>query len=215
MIYVLLSAIFIYGMVRWGVPAIINVISWWSGAGNEVSEEAFKIPPQQPQLDPLPEATFSGKIKVSGTAVLAKEVELYVNGEKRDQQEVKEGEFNFSEVVLKEGVNNLEVVSKNKEGESQPTRSRVIRDQTEPEITINQPGTEAERFGPDEDQIEIRGTIGEEAKVFINEHLVFVDNEGNFEFTSDLKEGMNEFVIKAVDKAGNQTEKLVRVSYSR
>ncbi len=215
-IYILLSGIFLYGMIRWGIPGIINVIGWWTSSDEIVSEQGYKVPPQKPQLAPLPEATFSGKISVSGTAILGKKVEIYVNGDKRNEKDLTEGSnFEFESVVLNNGKNTIEIISKNDSGDSQPARAKITRDDAKPEITIDEPGLEAERYGPGENNISIRGTVNEEGRVYVNNHLVFVSDEGNFTFDSDLDEGLNKFVVKAIDKAGNESEKLVRVTYSR
>lgn len=215
-IYILLSGVFLYGMIRWGIPGIINVIGWWTNSDEIVSEQGYKVPPQRPQLSPLPEATFSGKINVTGTAILGEKVEIYVNGEKRNEKDLSDGSnFEFESVVLKGGNNTIEVISKNDNGDSQPARIEIIKDDSKPEITIDEPGLEAEKYGPGEDSISIRGTVDEEAKVYVNDHLVFVSNEGSFTFDGNLSEGLNKFVVRAIDKAGNESEKLVRVTYSR
>ena len=59
----------------------------------------------------------------------------------------------------------------------------------------------------------IKGKTEKEAVVTVNERQVIVGLEGNFEADYFLTEGDNEIIVVAKDKAGNKTEKTIKVKY--
>jgi len=60
--------------------------------------------------------------------------------------------------------------------------------------------------------VTIEGTVNEEARIWINERLVIVD-QGVFRNSYRLSQGSQDIVIKAVDQAGNETETTLTLSY--
>ena len=68
-IYIVLSVLFVLAMVKFGIPALIRLLDSTTGKKTTMqSPSSQEIPPQAPSLSPLPEATFSAQIKVSGLA---------------------------------------------------------------------------------------------------------------------------------------------------
>ena len=69
-------------------------------------------------------------------------------------------------------------------------------------------------FVSTENEIMVKGKTEEKATVTVNERFVVVGSEGNFEYSLTLSEGENKILIVAIDKAGNKTEKELKVTYT-
>lgn len=217
LVYLTLSILFVVALVKFGVPAFIQLVSWWSGKDAPKQEVELGIPPQTPVLGVIPEATFSSQIKVSGLAQPQMTVRLSVNGESVDEVTSDDGgSFEFEKVALDEGENILEVVSIDGENrESVPARAVVVVDKKAPVIVIGEPENEATLVGSSAQNLTIKGKVDDkDTEVKINGGYVQVGLEGVFEYRVRLKEGLNEFVIVAKDKAGNVSEQLLRVTWS-
>lgn len=60
---------------------------------------------------------------------------------------------------------------------------------------------------------EISGVAQNIKDISLNDRKIFIDEEGNFKEQLLLSYGYNAFVIKATDKFGKNTEKIVEVIY--
>ena len=87
-VYIFLSIVFVAGLIRWGIPALISIASVWSGDEETTQEAQTTLKPQAPVLDPLPEATYSASIKVSGYSLGDMRVRLQLNGMDLDENEL-------------------------------------------------------------------------------------------------------------------------------
>lgn len=215
LIYGILSILFVVFMIKYGLPGMIRMLS--TGKTNVGSDEGFEIPLQTPELDPLPEATFSGKIKVSGFAGSGLKVKLLVDDTETDTVSAdNEGNFSFDLVALREGENNIGVKSVNEKGkESNISKMTIIYDKKQPEVEIREPMSEASFTGKDQQLLSISGKISEDnCEVTVNGNYVAVDSDNFFTYKTKLNEGMNEFVVKVTDEAGNSSEKLVRANFT-
>ncbi len=201
-------------MVKWGVPGLIQVLSKDQVASNNKS--GVDIPIQPPVLSNLPEATFSGTIKVLGLALVGQKARLYLNGGVFDEKAVDtEGRFEFENVTLSADENTIGVQAIEGEKESEIAEAKIIYDAKKPEIEVTEPKEESQFFGRDQQSVVIVGKTSEEdVEVTINGNFVSVGNDGSFKYRTKLNEGLNEFVIVAIDKAGNMTEKLFRLSFA-
>jgi hypothetical protein len=84
-------------------------------------------------------------------------------------------------------------------------RQRVIRDLEPPTLDV----PKAQRLGH---LFIVEGTTEVGASVSVNGRAVEVDRDGRFRRTVEFRRlGMNEIVVKAVDPAGNQTERRQKV----
>ena len=216
-IYIFLSIVFIAGLVKWGIPALIGIASWWSGDEQVSQETQSNIRPQAPVLDPLPEATYSASIKVSGYSLGDMRVRLQVNGMDLDEKRTdNDGRFEFSGISLSNDENRIELKTVDDlDNESNVTSAVVILDTSKPVLEINSPDEEHQFYGLDQKNLEIQGKVDEpEDRVTVNDNFAQVDSEGKFVYRTVMSEGANDFVIKVVDRAGNTTERLFRVFYS-
>ncbi len=216
--YALLSIVFLVVVVKFGVPAFIQGVSWWTGQNDtEKQSTDLDIPPQAPVLAILPEATFSGQIKVEGLAQQDMKIRLTVNDVPTDETSSKEdGSFLFERVSLRDGENQLKLVSINsKNKESKETVAVVILDKKAPEIEILEPSNEVSLIGTNEQNLLIKGKVeDQDVNVRVNDNFVNVGIDGTFEYRTRLNEGVNELVVTAVDLASNTSEKVLRVTWS-
>lgn len=215
--YLGLSLVFVFLIIRFGVPGFIQLVSWWTGKDAQKQEVDLGIPPQPPVLGDVPVATFSSQIKVEGFAMENTTVKLSVDGEAIDEVAAgDDGNFVFEKISLKEGKNELSFVTINeKDKESQPTKTTVTYDKTAPEIEILEPQNEAQVVGVAAQNISIKGKVdSNETEVRVNGNFVIVGSDEHFEYRTRLSPGLNEFVITAVDEAGNKSELLLRVNFS-
>jgi len=202
-------------MIRWGVPGLIRLVT---PGGEEITESGQNIPPQAPSIiSAVPEATFSASINLTGAAPHESRVRLIVNNDNKGEVNVDDdGRFTFDNVSLGEGENELRLVTiDDKDEMSNPTTIKITRDDIPPNVEIVSPGEDVEVFGRENETVSIEGNVDEEGiSVWVNEHVVVNISGGSFKYRTQLQEGMNEFSIRVVDRAGNVANKLVRVNYA-
>lgn len=216
-LYLFLSVVFVLGIVKVGVPGFIQLVSWWTGKDADKQSVDLNIPPQAPVLDEYHEATFSSSIRLSGLAQSEMKIRLSVNGKAVDETTTDEGgSFSFEKVNLTLGENILELVSINEKNlESIVTSEIITVDKTASEIEITEPENESQVVGANNQGITIKGKVDDgETQVRINHNYVMVNGDGEFEYRLLLNEGLNELVVSATDKAGNTSEKLLRLNFS-
>ncbi len=205
-----------FGIYKFGGDLVVKFVDLIAPHGEEgVLENARdNIPPSPPQLNPLPEATNSASLAISGRAEGGAELVLFRNGEEEERTIVgEEGDFTFSQVALEEGENIFLARARDEAGnESQPSLAQtVIFDKEPPELTIESP--QDGQTVNEKKEISVKGKTEKEAIVMVNDRQVVVGLEGNFETSYFLVEGDNEIVVVAKDKAGNKTEKTLKVKY--
>jgi hypothetical protein len=172
------------------------------------------IPPQPPIVAAPPQATTEAKIKLNGYGEVQAQVILKVNNQQQDKATINdEGEFSI-EANLKEGENQIQVYSVDDAGNESVVRSfQVIKDTQNPPIKIGNP-QDGESFELKENQtITIQGETEPRSKVYINDHLVYANSKGEFDYRLRLNEGKNDIRIRVVDIAGNSSEHKLSVSY--
>lgn len=200
-----------------GVPALIK-LAVFVGKINSSSilpEQSDNVPPSPPIFEPLFEATNSAKISLSGFAESESTLKLFFNSKEKEVLVDNDGKFVFNNLELKDGQNRIYAVAIDKTGNesSDSKRINILYDNEAPELEINQP-QDGETITDDNNRIEVIGKTEGEADILINDHFVVVDSEGNFNYQISLDEGENEIKIISKDKAGNQTEKTIKINYS-
>lgn len=216
-LYLLLSVVFIFAAVKWGVPGFIQLLAWWSGADKPgATSQGFKVPPQTPALAPLPEATFSATIKVSGAAQPGVTIRLISNEQIKEEMDADgDGQFVFDSVALLDGKNILGVQAIADNGlESNIAQAEIIFDNEAPELEITEPADESDFFGIGQRSVQIKGTMKERGEINISGNFVFVGASGDFTYRLALNDGLNEITIIATDEAGNETSRLLRLRYT-
>ncbi len=158
---------------------------------------------------------MSAYIKINGSSEPESKVEIYLNQQLiLDTEADEEGEFQVAKINLDKGINYLSAKALDKAGNESETSQeiKIAYDDQPPTIEINQPGEEETVY---QQSLEIKGkTESDEIKITVNDHLVVLEKEGEFNYLYELSEGKNSIKIVAQDLAGNQTEKDLSITYS-
>ena len=170
--------------------------------------------PEPPRLDPLPHATNSARLAVSGYAQDGK-VLIFQDDETVGETEAQDGKFKYENVNLKTGENQIsaKVVSTgNKESDFAPSQ-KIIFDKTEPKLEIETP-VEGQSFSGD-NRIKVSGKTDADSQVYANGFLAAVNSDGHFEVYVPLLEGESTIEIKAQDEAGNEKLEKRKVNFQK
>ncbi|MEW5760054.1 MAG: hypothetical protein AB1779_04750 [Candidatus Thermoplasmatota archaeon] len=176
----------------------INIYTY-DKAGNENSLTIYVfLDTKEPSLEikSLPELTNKKEIKIEGEAKDENDVDVYINDTKIG---VEKGNFSKT-ILLKEGENNITIYAIDKAGNINKTEKKIILDTIPPIIEIIEPKINK----TNENKINIRGKTEKDAKIYINEVDVKVDENGYFSYTINLSKGKNKIKINAIDLAGNE-----------
>ncbi|MBI5151112.1 MAG: hypothetical protein HZA34_00925 [Candidatus Pacebacteria bacterium] len=173
------------------------------------------LPPQVPILFSLPEATNSAELAVSGYGEADTKVTLFNNGTRVQEVTVdKGGQFSFGYFTLSEGDNLIFVRSRNTQNaESNSKQYTAVFDVKPPTLTISEPADGFTVTRKREQVVTVKGQTESKTRVYLNDRLLFTDNQANFSGTYQLAEGDNILTVRAVDTAGNVAEKQIKVSY--
>ena len=176
--------------------------------------QALLLPPQ---LDPLPYATYSAEIRVSGKVKGDVTILLYVNEEQTDKMKPKEdGTFQFSNVKMNDGANVISAkATDDKNNASDLSEVLTIQVKTnKPTLDVTAPSENDEITG--EKQITtVTGKSEPDNSVTINDRFVVVKSDGSFSYDLSLKEGEQTITIIAKDQAGNETKMERKVTYKK
>ncbi len=214
LIYFILTVLFVFFMVKWGVPLFINLVAGPSATkGGLLANGEDNVPPQTPILAALPAATNSGQIKIGGYTEPEVEISVWRNQEMVASDKSDDtGAFEIG-IFLSDGENRIQVkANDDKENESESVVKTIIYDKSEVTITIESPADGAEVFGKNSQNLTVSGKVSQpEATVTVNGSFARVDGEGRFSVVIHLNEGDNTVLVKAVGRAGNAAEKTIRV----
>lgn len=212
------SVLLILFLIFFGVPALARIVAFVSELNSTSVPVVLNdtIPPAPPKIFTLPEYTKEKRITISGTAEAGSTLIFFINGQK-EKETVVDASSNFSlEARLSEGENNIwaKAIDQAKNESAESEKQTVIFDDNPPEITIDSPKDGETFYGPSAKTIEVRGSIDENAQIFVNDRRAVVDSENNFSTTVSLSEGENILTIKALDRSENESEEIIRVNYS-
>jgi len=212
--YFLLSVVFVLMMIKWGIPFMISTIS---GPEKRSSvDEVDIIPPQQPVISAMPEATNSAALQMEGYTEADAEVELLVNDVLMELSKAdKNGLFMFR-TNLKPGENRVSVTAKDAAGNTSRSLVTVITLDTTPvALIVDSPKKDAELFGKTNQTVSVTGKVDkEDTTVLINNSFALVEKSGAFSYRLMLSPGDNTIKVVATDRAGNIDEEEFRVRYS-
>ncbi len=185
------------------------------GQAEEMIINGDTLPPAPPLIDPIPEATNSAILEVSGRAEAFSELSLFLNGETIKKLAVEEsGEFKISDININEGENNVFATTQDESGNQsqESVRQTITFDKEPPTLEIEFPESD-QSFSGDQREIVIRGKTEDSAVITVNERKVVVGLDGGFEASYSLADGSNTIIIIAKDKAGNQAKEEMTISY--
>lgn len=205
-VYTLLTIILLVLIYFLGVSAAVTISELLQKKSPAlVSSTNLIVPP--PQLSSIPEATNSAALKVWGFAPANYDVDIYLNDSlAKTVSADSEGKFEgFIDLVL--GINKIFAQTKTKE-QTSSLPSKILT------ISFNDISPSLEILEPKETLVTtksnktiIKGKVEKTSKVFINDHLTIVDQNGLFSYPVTLQSGENKIKIVCLDNAQNKTEK--------
>lgn len=206
----------VFVMLKFGIPLLVNISLFLSGSKDNQEQLASQNPSfvAPPIVNPLPQATSSAKIIISGIASKDQTISLYINDSLIDKAKTKnDGAFSFNESI-KEGENTIKTKAIENNRESEFSNPVVITlKNAAPTLNVSSP-TDGQSFSKDQNIAEIKGATDQDVKVTVNGFWAIADSIGNFSYKFTLQAGENKIKIEAVDLAGNKTEKEIKVNYS-
>ncbi len=213
--YLIGAVIVCAGFIFLVLPSFIKIINVVFGGAPSI-EISDDIPPQTPVITAPVPATSSAQLSVKGFTEPQGVVVIVLNGQQvlNDVTAKDDGSFETT-LALTEGVNTFSLFARDAaKNESQVTKTySVLLDTFAPELIVDKPTDKQSVVGKNNQTMSVVGSTDPENKIFINDRLVFPNSEGDFSSTYRLNDGDNTLVIKAVDKAGNLTEKSLMVTF--
>ncbi len=209
------KATFIYGFLtilllalifKFGLFAAVKVSEFLQGRKPLPEETSYNLLPA-PQFYPLPEATNSASLVVSGFSQPNERVDIFLNDLNIKSFEVdSEGKFEGS-LSLSLGLNKIYAVTRDQAGRQSSSSQvwGVFFEDTAPMLEILEPADGATIKKTS--RVTLKGKTAPTSKITINDHQVVVDNEGNFAYIVSLQSGENKFKIVCLDPSQNKTEK--------
>jgi len=201
-----------------GLPALVKLVTFLGdlkSSGQKI-ENIDTISPPTPVLQPLPEATNSTNITITGFSEEGTTIKLFLNGEiAKEVVTGKDGSFVFDQINLSSNENKIKTKAADASGnESQfSSESIVVFDNQPPDLNILSPNDQDKFFDKDR-EITVNGQSESNLDILVNDRLAYADSEGKFSSLIRLNEGENNIKVQAKDKAGNETTKEIKVTYS-
>ena len=216
-LFIALTAVAIVMLYFLGIPALGKLATFVSGLKNNNQEITSSdiTPPPPPKFRNVPEFTNQQNLSVHGNTEAGATVKLTFNGADSEILADNSGQFSFN-VTLESGENIFAAVAFDQSGnQSQKSDDyKIILDEKPPELEISTPTDGASFFGSSQRQTTIQGKTEPRALITINDRIIAVDEEGVFQYTTTLNEGGNTLNVKAVDQAGNTTEKSITLNFT-
>jgi len=215
--FIILSFATILFLFFFGIPLVAKFASFVTDLTKKNTPITLKdnTPPAPPRFNSLPDEINKSQINISGNTEEGSIVTIFINGLDNEVISDSYGEFNLS-ANLELGENIIYAIAKDQSGnKSADSKTYVINyDNEVPEIVINSPTDGKKYYGQSQKEIEIVGNTDPEASLTLNDRFITLDDSGNFKYKYSLDEGENKLTFKAVDKAQNETEKAITVSFT-
>jgi bacillopeptidase F len=196
------------------MPQSIRLIGALTGA-NVLPDSSDTFPPQVPVLSAPPIATPSGQITLTGYGEAKSEVVLVVNASEQSRKQIgDDGQFSV-DITLQDGSNTISTYAIDEnENESEPSRTiTVVMDNQPPKLDISEPQDGQQIELRKNQQISVKGQTDPQTDVYVNDRLAFTQADGTFRSNFQLAEGENILTFRAVDQAGNTSEKVIKVNF--
>ena len=136
----------------------------------------------------------------------------YDNDEEVLNEDLEAGEHALDIPLGEDGTHNVKLYTVDTSGNMFSTTKTIEKDTIAPELTLSQ---EYDGLEVNEDSLVISGTITGASVVKINENNINLSTDDTFEYTASLHEGTNNLVIYAKDKAGNETNYTMDITYTK
>ncbi|MCL4360083.1 Ig-like domain-containing protein [Patescibacteria group bacterium] len=219
LIYSLLGSVAILAFIFFfGFKLLVNfsvLLEKFQGGSGTSATQSASVNILPPALDPLPEATNSADLTVTGKGQPGLTVILYANGTEASRLPVDStGLFRTVYTADGDGAQTISAkLTDNKGNVSDLSNiiSTTVK-RSKPTLTIDQPGENATVNG-DPNTTTVSGKTDPEDTVTINGRVAVVRDDGSFSYTIQLNEGDNILTATATDTAGNETTVERHVSY--
>lgn len=216
LLYVGLSIVLIVAILVFGIGLLSKLAVFVSDLTKKDTSGIISdsTPPPPPQIDEAPDETNKNNLDIKGSAEPGSTVTLYFNSETSQSLTDSSGNFVFN-VTLTDGENSFYATAKDAAANvsNQSRTVSVIYDIKPPELAISSPQDNSKFSGSKQKQVNIQGN-SDGVSVTINDRVVILSSNGNFNTNYSLADGQNTLLIVAKDKAGNTTEKTLTLEYS-
>ena len=209
----LVAFIFIFGLKL--LVSFSLLVDKLHGASPTVKQgQVFILPPV---LDPLPEATNSASLTITGRGDAGFTVIVYIDEEETKKLKIEDdGTFTLLTKRLAEGSHAISAKTTDEAGNLSDLSNvlEVSIKRTKPTLSLTQPQENARIVG-DTNTLTVIGKTDPDTSITVNSRLVVVHDDGSFTYSFSLTEGDNTIQVIATDPSGNQTNLERRVTYQR
>lgn len=177
------------------------------------SQEALILPPI---LDPIPSATNSSTLIISGSGQADLTLQLYVDDEESETTQVaKNGTFTIT-LDVSEGTKHISAKQRDSKGNISELSNvlSVLIKKKGPLLELSAPEDRSTVNG-DDNKVTVSGKTDEETAITINGRVVVVSGDNSFTYKYPLNEGDNKLTVVATDLAGNTTTVERTVTYRK
>ena len=214
-----LTILLLIALLFWGIPSLIKLAIFLGDLRSSTQPITGEdvLPPPPPVIQPVAEATNSAVLELSGFAEEGSTVVLSLNGSDAYETLVDSGgEFLFDSVKLDQGDNAIFATSTDTAGNKSKASSTttVVLDQSLPTLSVDAPQDGQAFYGPMQKVARVSGRVDPGSTVLVNNSFVILSQEGVFSYLVPLNEGDNIIAITAQDRAGNQVQKEIKVSFA-
>lgn len=180
---------------------------------NNIKEQEYIAPPV---LDPIPDATSSANIKVTGEITeINNQIKLYVNDDLQDIITPDKSIFSFDNVSLKEGDNIIKaIVAKDNQNSNDSNILNIKYIKDKPKLEIEEPEDGVSLKGGDKN-ISVKGKTNPDVTITINGFMAVTKSDGSFNYLLPINDGDNNIKIVAKNEAGSTNEKEIKINYSQ
>ncbi|EKD68069.1 MAG: hypothetical protein ACD_48C00089G0002 [uncultured bacterium] len=210
-------AIFIF-LGIFGIKILVGfslLVDKLRGTPQQQISQQFLLPPD---FDPLPIATNSATIAVSGKGQPGMTVIVYINETDTEKTTVdKDGSFTIPVVKLIEGSNTISAkqTDDKKNVSALSEVFTVVSKKSKPTLDISYP-SDNQQIRQDQNTIIVTGKTNDETNtITVNDRLVIVRSDGSFSYELNVPDGDSTVKVIATDTAGNQITVERKINYGK
>ena len=210
-------AIFIF-LGIFGIKILVGfslLVDKLRGTPQQQISQQFLLPPD---FDPLPIATNSATIAVSGKGQPGMTVIVYINETDTEKTTVdKDGSFTIPVVKLIEGSNTISAkqTDDKKNVSALSEVFTVVSKKSKPTLDISCP-SDNQQIRQDQNTIIVTGKTNDETNtITVNDRLVIVRSDGSFSYELNVPDGDSTVKVIATDTAGNQITVERKINYGK
>ncbi len=197
------------------LPQVVKFIAGNTKITNVVTPDSG-LTIQPPIVAAPVNATFSAQITLTGYTQKENQVVILDNAEEIQRVNPQsDGSFSTN-INLKDGPNQIAAYNVTPDNKQSASTSSflVLYEKNPPTLVISEPTDGQSVQGKKNQNLTIKGTAQKNARVTVNDRLIFSRSDGTFTTLYLLSIGQNTLDFKETDEAGNLTEKKITVTYA-